>query len=165
MRVFLLAIFLLGLISCEPEVNNGVYLYNDISFKLQENESVEDSGREIIAEYEKYRFPSDLQIPLFKCIKGDQYTIFLGIPYETSVEEIADAQRLVQDPLLFEFGSNSPLLIRNHVNGTYSTEFLVPLEENLFYVLATSTSQPLLDSILTQEILTNRFVSSATHKP
>ena len=163
--MFLLAIFLLGLISCEPEVDNGVYLYNDISFKVQENESIEDSDREIIADYEKYLFSSDFQIPLFKCIKGDQYTIFLGIPYETSVEEIAEAQRFIEDPLLFEVGSTSPLLIRNHPNGTYSTEFLVPLEENLFYVLATSASQPLLDSILTQEALTSRFISSATHKP
>ena len=164
MRMLILTFLLLSLVSCELESDKGVYLFNDISFQVHENESVEESNREIIAEYEKYLFTSDLQVPLFKCVKGDQYTIFLGIPYETSIEEIADAQSLVENPLLFEAESDSPLLIRNHPNGVYSTEFLVPSGENLFYVLATSSSQAIQDSILTKEILTNRFLSSATPK-
>ena len=164
MRMLILTFLLLSIVSCELESDKGVYLFNDISFQVHENELVEASDREIIPEYDKYLFTSDLQIPLFKCIKGDQYSIFLGIPYETSIEEIAEAQRLVEDPLLFEVESGSPLLVRNHPNGTYSTEFLVPSGENLFYVLATSSSQAIQDSILAKEVLTNRFISSATHK-
>lgn len=84
----IILIFLLGSFcySCTNS-DHKILLYNQYYYALQEGETVENTN----SSFEKYKnnFSFDnIQIPLFRKIKNQNYERFIGIPYQTDLSEI-----------------------------------------------------------------------------
>jgi len=148
----------LTLVCCASKQDQSVFLFNDISFKLNEGEEVVDidsKKKEIFNSYFDEKF---VQIPLFRCIKSDGYLIFVGIPFNTSIKELADYSFTHTSNQTFFKGDST-----NYFYKTYSGEkkqitiYSRNFSNNLVYVLTVSDSATLSDSLFSMKALSNRF--------
>ena len=135
--------------SCTSKQDSSVHLFNNISFKLNDNEEVVkiDSKKKEI--FNSYFDKKAVQIPLFRCIKSDSYLIFVGIPYNTSIKELSD-YNLIHTLKQTYFESDSA----NYFYKTYCdkkdqiTIYTRNFSNNLVYVLTVSNSGKLSRSAL-----------------
>lgn len=146
------------LMFCTFKQDQSVFLFNDISYKLNDGEEVVkiDSKKKEI--FNSYFDKKHVQIPLFKCIKSDSYLIFVGIPFNTSVKELSDDSLTHALNQTFFEGDST-----NYFYKTYSNEkeqvtiYTRNFSNNLVYVLTVSNSAKLSDSLFNIKALSNRF--------
>lgn len=159
MKKIIILIFLISaLISCSSKQQTGVYLFNDISFKLNKGEEVVELDSQNKTNYHLYFGEKATQIPLFRCIEAIDYTIYIGLPYNTSLTELTNIHLR---PELQQASIESDTL--SYVYKKYSSEkefvtvYTQRLNDNLIFVLASSNSAILSDSLFNSKALTNRF--------
>lgn len=148
----------LTLVCCTSKQDQSVFLFNDISFKLNEGEEVVDIDSKKKEIFNSYFDKRSVQIPLFRCIKSDGYLIFVGIPFNTSIKELADySLSHTLNQTFYESDST------NYFYKTYSAEkeqitiYTRNFSNNLVYVLSVSDSATLSDSLFNMKALSNRF--------
>lgn len=136
-----------------------ILIFNSLSLKLIQGESLVDINPEIKEKYLSYFKNSTLQIPLFKCIKNKDYTLYLGIPYDTSIEKLVELQTIDQtsNPTVLQSDTVSYLFKKQKNDTTYLSEYSKVFDQNLIYVLAVTHSKTMSDSLFNQTDLANRF--------
>jgi len=157
-NVILYLIISMTLVCCTSKQDPSVLLFNKISFKLNDGEEVVkiDSKKKEI--FNSYFDKKSIQIPLFRCIKSDSYLIFVAIPYNTSLKELADYTLTHTLNQTFFEGDST-----NYFYKTYSNEkeqisiYTRNFSNNLVYVLTVSDSAKLSDSVFNIKALSNRF--------
>jgi hypothetical protein len=135
-----------------------VLLFNNISFKLNNNEKVVDIDKEKKDIFNSYFNEESIQIPLYRCIKSDNYLIFLAIPFNTSVKELADyglTQTLNQT--FYDSDSTTYFYKKCSNEKEQITIYTKNFSNNLVYVLAVSDLAELSDSLFSIEAISNRF--------
>lgn len=148
----------LTLVCCTSKQDQSVFLFNDISFKLNEGEEVVDIDSKKKEIFNSYFDKKSVQIPLFRCIKSDRYLIFVGIPFNTSIKELADYSFTHTSNQTFFKGDSTNYFYKTYSGEkeqitTYSRNF----SNNLVYVLTVSDSATLSDSLFNMKALSNRF--------
>ena len=155
---FSLFLFSFLLISCTSQEKTDMNLFNDIFFKLNEKEksvNIDDSKKII---YQKFVDKNSPQIPLFKCVSADNYTIFLGIPVNSSTEQFSkydllyNKSKIKNDSIV-----KSHFKIKNKSKDYFSTSFVKEFDKNKIYVLAISNSESITDSLFNKKKMNNRF--------
>lgn len=146
------------LVCCTSKSEREVVLFNDITFKLNDGEeiiSIDSKKKEI---FNSYVDKTSIQIPLFRCIKADNYLIFLGIPINTSIKELADYNLAhIKNQSLFEGDSTSYFYIIHQNEADYITVYSKVFDKNLIYTLTVSNSVELSDSLFNKNALSKRF--------
>lgn len=145
-------------VSCAPEKDTEISLFNNVSFKLSENETITKIDTEKKKEFRSFFEKKAIQIPLFRCIKGDNYLIFIGIPFNTSVKELTEYGMNKElknitsksDSTQYTYQSYST---KNTIVSTYAQNF----DDNIVYILTASNSPKLSDSLFNIEMLSSRF--------
>lgn len=146
------------LICCTSKHDNNVFLFNDISFKLIDGEEVVTIDSIMKETFISFFDDKTVQVPLFRCIKADSYLIFIGIPFNTSVKELAHlnlSQSLQQT--FFESDSINYFYKAFHSEFEFITVYTKSFDNNLVYVLTTSNIALLSDSLFNMEAISNRF--------
>ena len=93
MKKLLSILIIISFFACtSSKKDKEVFIFNNISFKLIEGESLVDIKPKIKENYLSYFKNTNLQIPLLKSIKNKDYKIYLGIPYNTSIEKLIKFQ-------------------------------------------------------------------------
>jgi hypothetical protein len=156
--VILYLIFSLTLVSCNSKQDKSVLLFNEISFKLNDNEEavkIDSKKKEI---FNSYFDENSVQIPLFRCIKSDSYLIYVGIPFNTSIKELT--KNSLTQTLNQKFFEGDSV---NYFYKVYSNEkeqitsYTRNFNNNLVYVLTITNSTVLADSLFDIKKLSNRF--------
>ncbi len=148
----------LTLVCCTSKQDQSVLLFNKISFKLNDGEEVVEIDSKKKEIFNSYFDKKSIQIPLFRCIKSDSYLIFVAIPYNTSLKELADYTLTHTLNQTFSEGDST-----NYFYNTYSNEkeqisiYTKNFSNNLVYVLTVSDSAKLSDSLFNIKALSNRF--------
>jgi len=144
--------------SSKQDQDQNLFLFNDISFKLIDGEKVVNTDSKHKEIFHSYHDAKSTQIPLFKCLESDNYSIFIGVPFNTSLIELSNISMPPHLKLtLFEGDSI------NYVYKAYNSEkelvtiYAKNFMDNLVYVLTVSNSAELSDSLFNAKALSNRF--------
>ncbi|MBE9466764.1 MAG: hypothetical protein IMY72_00415 [Bacteroidetes bacterium] len=161
MKKILSILFIISFLACsKSKEKKEVPIFNNISFKLFESEKIVDIKNQITNNYQSYFTNSNIQIPLFKCVKNKDYTIYLSIPYNTSIEELTKFQifgktlgqkELQTDTLSYFFK-------KQYIDTAYISEYSKIFDENLIYILAITNSKIISDSLFNNTELSTRLI-------
>jgi len=158
-KYFFIPLFLLIVFSCNNQTGNKIFLFNNASFELLQGEA-----SSTITEVEKDRFFSyfDKQafnIPIYKHIKSHTHTIYIALPYNTSIQELSETKLISCDiDSSAQKKESSCFYNRYECSGEFITEYVTSLDGNMVYLLAASSSKEVADSLFSFETIKNRFL-------
>ena len=95
MKYLILFISIISLCFCTNKSTNYISLFNNISFQLQNGEVDTEIHQNINMLYTEYFNNQKTQIPLYKFIKHSNYKIFIGLPFDTSIEKMIKAKLIL----------------------------------------------------------------------
>ena len=160
MKNLLSLLILISFIACNSnKKDNEVFIFNDITFKLLEGEKLAAVKPKIKEDYLSYFKNTNSQIPLLKIIKNKNYTIYLGIPFKTSIEKLIKFQIFGQtsDSLTMQSDSLTYFFKKQKKDASYISEYLQVFDKNYIYILATTNSKTISDSLFNKTELSLRF--------
>ena len=162
MKKIFVVLFILSILSCSKENKNEIPLFNELSFKIYDGESIVAVNTEIKDKYSKCFNSSIIQIPLLKYIKGKNYEIYIGVPYNVSIEAMIENQFSMQDSVAVDFKSDSLFYFKSYKkNEIYISEYAIKTNnESLLYVSTMSDSKTLTDSLFNDKELSKRIIST-----
>ncbi len=144
--------------SCQSK-NEGLALFNEYSFHLTGNEEVVEPDSVLRSAYLTHMNAFKLQIPLFKTIKDSNYTLFIGIPYNSSMARIKESLKdfTWADSLELKTDSSAFLYANYKQDSTYLLEYIKSIDKNMVYVFAMSKSKQVKDSVFNMKEISNRI--------
>ena len=159
-KVFLLlSVIIIGFFSCKNQGGSDLFLFNNVSFTLQQDEKVST-----ITNIEKDKFFSYFneqapQIPIYKYIKTSTYTIYIALPYNTTIQNFSNSDFLLCNRNTLTQVEDSV----SHYNqydcmGEFVSEYVVSLGGNIIYFLASTPSEAIADSLFSLDAMKNRFI-------
>ncbi|MFN0188103.1 MAG: hypothetical protein ACKVQV_05325 [Bacteroidia bacterium] len=162
MKKIFIVLFLTSILSCSKENKNEIPLFNELSFKIYDGESIVAVNTEIKDKYSKSFNSSIIQIPLLKYIKGTNYEIFIGVPYNVSIEAMIENQLSMQESVAVDFKSDSLFYFKSYKkNEFYIAEYAAKIDnESLLYISTMSDSKALTDSLFNEHELSKRIIST-----
>lgn len=156
-----LAVVFLGfiLLQCSSSPDNEISLFNNIVYHLEEGESVENITPGTVLLYDSLFNGPKAQIPLFRSIGHEDYTIFIGLPFNTTYNQLLESKTKHSDTAdNFQIITDSCFFSKYHVESGKVAEYLVQLEENsLVFVAALSNTSFAPDSLFTLKKFHNRI--------
>ncbi len=163
MKKILIFFLVVSLTACSKEKSNGITLFNDLVFKMQEGEIVRGIDEAVKNNYLKYLDNPNIQIPLFKYIKHNDYEVFIGVPYNTSIKEIIDYQLKStegKDTSLYFKADSISYYKQCKKDELYIAAYASAIDsKSLLYIAAISASKSLSDSLFNQSQLSNRIAT------
>ena len=157
-KFFLFSFIICSIAACSPE--KEVALFNKIAFSLSEKESVEAISSQTKDIYFSFLKDKEIQPPLFKHILANDYSIFIGIPYNVQLSQFTASPVAGCDAGFFQFNTDSTSYSYNRYkyDSMYISEYVVNLDENLIYVLGTTSSEQVADSLFNKTSISNRII-------
>lgn len=157
-RTIIFLQIVLFLAGCTSKKGQEVVFFNDIKFKLYDNEEIIDVDSEKKELFSSYFGDTSVQVPLFKCIKGDDYLVFLGIPINTSIKELSNySLERIKNRSSFKSDTINFFHIKYRKEDDNITIYSKNFENNLIYVLTAAKSAELSDSLFNKTSLSKRF--------
>ena len=157
-KAFFLLFVIIGLFSCKNQEDN-LFLFNNVSFTLLQNEKTST-----ITTIEKDKFFSYFNeqapgIPMYKCIKTNTHTIYIALPYNTSFQSLSDTNLLLcNQDALNQVKDSAYYYSRYDCSGEFVSEYVVSVDGNIIYLLASASSKAIADSLFSFNAMKNRFV-------
>ncbi len=160
MRFFLTFLLAFTFLQCNNQGKNEVSVFNNINFHLKPNESVENITQSTVALYDSLFNGQFSEIPLYKKIRHQQYSLFLGLPFNTNLKKLKSQKYERPDSVIISKAANDSCFIINYrIDKTFATEYAIQIDQNsLMFLSGLTTKQAIADSLLTLENLTERFV-------
>ena len=108
--------------------------------------------------YSNYVDSLKVEIPLFKIVKSKHYTVYLGIPLETSLSNIVENSRqhidnlsdLQTDTLTYGY-------FRTKINNQHLSIATKKTDNSIVFAIAESQSKDIIDSLFNKNTFLNRF--------
>ena len=158
-RIFFLICCALILNACGTKNTSEVDLFNGLTFKLNEGERVVSNDEKSVELINSFYEDSNIQLPLFRKIKSENYQLLIAIPFSTHIEELRKKNSSVinenidldsEDPNVFYFS--------NSQSNEYFTHYAESKENNLIYILAITDDKELSDSLFTKTLISKRII-------
>ncbi len=147
------------LCACTSKKESEITLFNDITFKLIEGERSVNINAKAKENFHFYTSEhTSIQMPLFKNIESEYYTIYIGIPINTSIKQLAALKSShIDNPLSFNTDEASYLYISHYNRNKYISEYCKKIDNNTIYVLTVSHTPETSDTLFNMEALSKRF--------
>jgi hypothetical protein len=157
MKKILLGLQVFILVSCGSNSQRELFLLPGLSFQLNEGERLLSINPDLNADYLASQDNASLQIPLSKCLKGENYRLFIGIPYSTSLERITAIFQERESLLGLQEDTNS-IYATYRVKEEYVVSYAARYNTNLIYVLAVTDKKSTSDSLFSKAKLIDRLL-------
>ena len=159
MRRLLIYLLLILFISCTPKNRNEINFFNNTVFEIHKGETLMNIRPSITEMYTEYFNNQKIQIPLFKYIKHSNYVIFIGLPYDTSIEKMIKSQTMKPDSCHLALETNSKSFFNRYKkNGYYITEYSTVLENNsIIYIATLADTKEVSDSLFNKSEISKRI--------
>jgi hypothetical protein len=149
MKKILYLLLLLPLFSCNSTVDGEVKLLNNLSFVLTEGEKVSPVDALCNNRYTANFNFEETQIPLFKYIKHEDYDIFIGLPFDSSIEKMVQELEVRNDSV-FEISSSvkntNAFYISKTSGDLFAAEYATKTKnKSLLYIAVLSLSEENID--------------------
>jgi hypothetical protein len=134
--------------------------YTGQKFKINNGEKVTENNPHIISQYNIFfNSYTNLQIPLLKFIKHNEYQIFIGMPVGITITDLF--QRISEGPsnrnLIFDKQNNNSYLMKYEKENHYIVTYLSVLKDNSIICFSVMADDPkLTDDFFTENIFKNR---------
>jgi len=153
--VFLGFIFL----QCSTPPENEIPLFNNIVYHLDNGESIGDITPNTVALYDSLFNGPNSEIPLFRNIRHRDYTLFIGLPFNTSYEQLIKNKSGKSDTLLIaETITDSFFFTKYRIKNTTASECVVKIKDkSLVFIATLSNAENKTDSLFTSKNLYNRI--------
>lgn len=151
----------MAFVCCKSQQDHKISLFNEIFFNLKDGEELAtiDINKKDI--FNSYFEDKSIQIPLFKCISSNNYLIFIGIPYNTSIKELYSDNLTHSLNMTYSESDSINYFYKAYNNDNEQiTIYTQNFSNNLVYVLTVSNSAELSDSLFNIDKLSNRFLKS-----
>jgi len=156
-----LTVAFLGFIlwQCSPTPDNEIPLFNNIVYHLEDGESIEDITPNTVALYDSLFNGPNYEIPLFRNIQHKDYTLFIGLPFNTGYEQLLRNKVNSRDTLLIsETITDSCFFTKYEVENTTASEYVVKLNnKSIVFVATLSIADNKTDTLFTINKLNNRI--------
>lgn len=135
---------------------NSITIFNNISFLVLKNEKILGTDHLLASEYFNLIENQDIQIPLYKSLNTDKYTIHIGIPYQA---KLSNLNKIRLDNNLTEIISDSSTFTykKYTIKQKNIIEYAYKKNTNLLYLLAITHSDSIANSVLLPESLSHRI--------
>ncbi|PWH82257.1 hypothetical protein [Brumimicrobium oceani] len=156
--IFLFLLFLTFACGDTQKDKNEIDLFNGNAFTLNSGEKEAQITVGLKKAYLQLIENKATQIPLFKSVKGAGYTIFIGLPVNTSADQLFTAPLFNDSLLLNSKTEDSKFEFKQYAKeNQYVSEFATDIQGNLIYFLALTDSKDLSDSLLNYNELSKRL--------
>jgi len=157
-KALLITLLLSLIISCQKE-QKEILLFNGIKFHLSDNDILTDITRETRDIFFSYFEDDELQIPIYKYIENENYVMYIALPVNSSIEQIASNTLLPCNENSSALDTDNQTLYYRECNSgsDYITEYAQKIDDNLIYILAKTNSKQVQEDFLTKEKLSQRF--------
>jgi len=146
------------LVGCASQNEREVVLFNDITFELKDGEEILSIDYQTKEYFHSYFENTNIQVPLFRCIKAGDYIIYLGIPIHAGIDKLIDLrQTTIDNYTAFESDSLTYFYISHQRDTDYITEYSKAFENNFIYVLTVSNSGEISDSLFNRKEMSKRL--------
>ena len=149
-------LFLIVLISCSLNSRNEISLFNNISFKIYDNEYVTTITDSIKDNYLKKIEPKKKQIPLFRYIEGDDYTMYIGIPFNASLSHLIGS-KLNGSTITALTDSSTYKYEEYGIDSLHTTELVVQIDKSILYILCETKSENAQNCLFNKDSLIQRI--------
>lgn len=162
MKKLLLLLLSLSFFACNSNSNKEISFFNGMAFNVNKGEKTIDITPDIVEAYSLSFAESENSIPLFRCVKGVGYTLYIGIPINTSLPRYIISETLAlgssEYPVLeTSTDSLTYAFVRTKTDRGYITKYIKKHNTNLVYILATTETIAVSDSLLNYTQLTKRI--------
>lgn len=158
MKINISFLIILFITSCSSKNRNNIVLFNNIAFELHGSEKslLIDSLSQ--HDFQSNFNNSNIQVPLFKFIKANNYSIFLGLPINISLKKLMQF-KATESPsdAIIETDSISYFFIKYKNEEEHKIELIKSYDNNIIYVVASTTSEMISDSLFNKKIIFDRF--------
>lgn len=156
-RIFFFLFFFIA--SCTKETKT-INLFNKFEFELTQNENEVDVSTKENLIYQSLAYSAFPQIPLYKVIKSNEYTFYLGLPYNTSLAQLYNAA-IKSDSLHTRLEGDSVKCFRLQYSFQQRpiTNLIYKLDNNLISIIAFPVKAVDSDSLFSSNVLLRRFVN------
>jgi len=151
-----LPLFFILLISCSKSPKNEIPIFNNLSFRILHNEHVTAIDDSIKNNYLKKIEHKKSQIPLFRCIQGNEYYMYIGIPFNTSFNSLVSNKlfgtsiNVLSDSSTFKYE-----VLKS--DSIFTTELVLNINSNLLYILCETESGDIQHEMLNKDSLIQRI--------
>lgn len=161
MKKLLPLLLFLFILSCKNDTSKRtIPIFNAISFQTNKGEKLSLKNQIVTETYKSYFSNEDIQIPLFKYIKGKNYSIYISIPYNTTLKNL-EKQQFINPKFNqknFQTDSTSYFFRKFADKSTYISIYSKEFDKNLIFVLTETNSKKISDSLFNKTKLSKRFI-------
>ncbi len=156
--VLMLCVFLSA---CSNKSSDNLPLFEDLDFQLIKGENVVPIDSNIRNAYSELFNNSIIQVPLFKSVKHNDYTLFIGLPYKTNINALTHYKQQNSDSTaVFSSGDNFYFKKYTH-DSLFIAEFAENTSNNhLVFVSIITKAKQTADSLFSQKQFSKRFNST-----
>ncbi len=155
----LLFLFFLLIVSCNSVNDNRILLFNDVYFELFVGDKQRVLEERVKNNYLDLISNKEVQIPLFKHIKNKNYSLFIGLPYNTTLSKINQQNLFEESIILFSKKDERFFSFKSYKNKSdYVVEYVQKVDENLLYILLVSDYSESINHLSYFEELSKRII-------
>jgi len=157
MKKYGVLLFLVVLTACSSTSKDSVELFNGLSFKLNADESLRNINPSIHKTYFSLFDSETFSVPLFKWVRGSDYSIFIGILYNDSIESFIHSEIIGQPAIELMTDSVTYGFMKSITNDVYVAKYISKQGGNNLFIVAMTPSSFIADSLFTYEKIKTRL--------
>lgn len=138
-----------------------IEFFNGVHFDLTKDESIVPINKLLNAHYKSLFIDSTINMPLYKVIHNNEYTIYIAIPFKFPLRKI-NANNLIKSDTIIPTNISS-LDTSNTCYRSYQKkdtsiiEYACNIQSSLFYLVGTTTSPKVAQQMFNYQSLSKRF--------
>lgn len=138
-----------------------ISLFDKFAFSLKPNEKLVPVNREKQATYQFIIRNEQIKPPLYRCIEGSGYRIYIGIPYGVDIQSVISNEQTNAETdslMTFQTDGTSFSYVRKHNLDKDQVTFYKKETGNLIFILTQTDHSIISDTLFTIEKLQQRFI-------
>ncbi len=148
--------------ACTSKDATTLSFYNGLEFKIEKGEKSLPIDELVKEEYFNLQKDATLQIPLYRFLKAKEYRLFIGIPYDTSFEQLANF--LLPNIVLLEQEQGTNFIYKKYKKDNYYiAEYVYKVKNNVLAVFGVSYLTENI-AFLSKENLSKRLKNTQDEK-
>lgn len=135
-------------------------LFNNKALQLSKNERLAVIDSSITNNYMSFWENKPIQVPFYKYIKHKDYQLFIGLPFNTSINQawLMQSVLLKEQKLIYSSDSTTYVYTVEKSDSMHQYELFQKNGKSLFYLLAKTDTNELNDSSFSLTALQARIV-------
>lgn len=156
MKKFFFLLLSLLLVACKGNNEPSIFLGNDTVFKLQFNEVILSITPEVQQHYaERVGVYDSHQIPIYKVIKGNDYTMYIGMAMR--IKSVREFIEHYPDTPFTNTSEQTAYRSFTDKNGEFVSEYIFKSHSNFYYIITETKNKTIQTDFFSEQSLNQRI--------